>query len=85
MLGIWDPVTGGVDLRDCPLHEPALVAALPTLAAFVTRAGITPYDILERRGELKHLLVTASPDGELMVRFVLRSTEAMGRIRKHLG
>ncbi|MDP3894228.1 23S rRNA (uracil(747)-C(5))-methyltransferase RlmC [Nocardioides sp.] len=85
VLGIWDPVTGGVDLRDCPLHDRALVAALPTLAAFVTRAGITPYDIAARRGELKHLLVTASPDGELMVRFVLRSTEAVGRIRKHLA
>lgn len=85
LLGIWNPVTGGVDLRDCPLHDPALVAALPTLATFVTRAGITPYDILARRGELKHLLVTASPDGALMVRLVLRSTEAVGRIRKHLA
>ena len=37
-----------------------------------------------RRGELKHILVTLSPDGELMVRFVLRSTEALARIRKHL-
>lgn len=84
VLGIWDPANGGVDLRDCPLHAPALVAALPTLAAFVTRAGIAPYDIAARRGELKHLLVTASPDGMLMVRFVLRSTESVGRIRKHL-
>ncbi|MBL0886707.1 23S rRNA (uracil(747)-C(5))-methyltransferase RlmC [Myceligenerans indicum] len=36
------------------------------------------------RGELKYLLVTISPDGELMVRFVMRSTEALARIRKHL-
>ncbi|GAB3158236.1 23S rRNA (uracil(747)-C(5))-methyltransferase RlmC [Myceligenerans halotolerans] len=36
------------------------------------------------RGELKYLLVTISPDGELMVRFVMRSTESLARIRKHL-
>jgi 23S rRNA (uracil747-C5)-methyltransferase len=36
------------------------------------------------RGELKYVLVTISPDGELMVRFVMRSTEAVARIRKHL-
>lgn len=36
------------------------------------------------RGELKYVIVTISPDGELMVRFVLRSTEALARIRKHL-
>lgn len=83
-LGILDPEARGVDLRDCPLHERPLRAALPALADFVTLAGLTPYDVPARRGELKHLLVTASPAGELMVRFVLRSTEAVPRIRKHL-
>ncbi|TIC83231.1 23S rRNA (uracil(747)-C(5))-methyltransferase RlmC [Nocardioides sp. GY 10113] len=84
-LGILDPRGGGVDLRDCALHTPGLAAALPTLAQFVTRAGLAPYDVAARRGELKHVLVTESPDGELMVRWVLRSTEAEARIRKHLA
>jgi 23S rRNA (uracil747-C5)-methyltransferase len=75
---------GGVDLRDCPLHTPGIQAALPVLAGFVTAAGLTPYDVPARRGELKYLLVTESPDGELMVRFVLRSQEPVARIRKHL-
>ena len=83
-VGILDPEARGGDLRECPLHEPAVRSALPALAAFVTRAGLTPYDVPTRRGEIKHLLVTGSPDGELMVRFVLRSTEALPRIRKHL-
>jgi len=74
----------GVDLRDCPLHTPGIQAALPVLAGFVTTAGLTPYDVPARRGELKYLLVTESPDGELMVRFVLRSQEPVARIRKHL-
>ena len=83
-LGLWDPRRGAVDLRDCALHSAGIVAALPVLAAFVTRAALTPYDVPTRSGELKHVLVTESPAGELMVRWVLRSTEAETRIRKHL-
>lgn len=83
-LGILDPVNRGVDLRDCGLHTPGLQGALHVLAGFVVRAGLTPYDVNQRRGELKHLLVTESPDGQLMVRFVLRSQESLARIRKHL-
>lgn len=84
-LGILNPAGGGVDLRDCPLHTPGIQAALPVLAEFVTRAAIAPYDVPARSGELKYLLVTESPDGELMVRFVLRSQEPVARIRKHLA
>ncbi|WP_395692183.1 23S rRNA (uracil(747)-C(5))-methyltransferase RlmC [Nocardioides sp.] len=83
-LGILGPTGSGVDLRDCPLHTPGIRAALPVLADFVGRADLAPYDVPSRRGELKHLLVTESPDGELMVRFVLRSQEPLARIRKHL-
>ena len=54
------------------------------IADFVTRARLTPYAVPERRGELKHVLATVSPDGELMVRLVLRSSEAVPRVRKHL-
>lgn len=83
-LGILDPSGSGVDLRDCALHTPGIVAALPVLAELVTRAAVAPYDVAARAGELKHVLVTESPAGELMVRWVLRSTEAEARIRKHL-
>jgi 23S rRNA (uracil747-C5)-methyltransferase len=82
-LGILDAAGAGVDLRGCPLHVPAIREALPVLAEHVRRARLTPYDIAARRGELKHVLVTASPDGELMVRWVLRSDEAVPRLRKH--
>ena len=83
-LGILDPRGRGVDLRGCGLHDPRLRAALPVLADLVGTAGLTPYSVPERRGELKHLLVTVAPSGDLMVRFVLRSTEALPRLRKHL-
>jgi 23S rRNA (uracil747-C5)-methyltransferase len=83
-LGILDPRGAGVDLRECGLTSPGLQAAMPALADFVTRAALSPYDVPAHRGELKNLLVTESPDGELMVRFVLRSQEPVARIRKHL-
>ncbi|WP_343993483.1 23S rRNA (uracil(747)-C(5))-methyltransferase, partial [Nocardioides dubius] len=84
VLGILDGEGHGVDLRDCPLYPAELAAAFGPLTEFVTRAALAPYELAARRGELKYLLVTLSPDGELMVRWVLRSTEPLARIQKHL-
>jgi len=84
MLGILDAAGRGVDLQDCGLYTPAIHACFPVLADFISRAGLTPYDVPGRTGELKYLIVTESPDGELMLRFVLRSQESVSRIRKHL-
>ena len=83
-VGILDADGRGVDLRGCGLYLPGIRDVLPVLAEFVTRAALTPYDVPRRAGELKSILVTESPDGELMVRFVLRSQEPVARIRKHL-
>ncbi|RXZ46988.1 23S rRNA (uracil(747)-C(5))-methyltransferase RlmC [Agromyces binzhouensis] len=83
-IGILDADGHGVDLQACGICSPGHRAAFPVLARFISLARITPYDVSARRGELKHLIVTESPDGELMVRFVLRSTEPLGRMRKHL-
>ncbi|MFI6425034.1 23S rRNA (uracil(747)-C(5))-methyltransferase RlmC [Promicromonospora sp. NPDC050880] len=91
VLGILDGAGRGVDLTDCGLYPAALQASFGPLAAFVTRADLEPYQVsgrgkrVQQRGELKYVLVTLSPDGELMVRFVLRSQEAVARIRKHLA
>lgn len=83
-IGILDAAGHGVDLQDCPLYDPRLVAAFPVLAEFVGVAALQPYDVPTRSGELKHLVMTVAPSGELMVRFVMRSTEALARLRKHL-
>ncbi|GAA2029555.1 23S rRNA (uracil(747)-C(5))-methyltransferase RlmC [Agromyces tropicus] len=83
-IGILDADGHGVDLQACGICSPGHRAAFPVLARFITRARIAPYDVGARRGELKHLIVTESPDGELMIRFVLRSTEPLQRLRKHL-
>lgn len=83
-LGILDRAHAGVDLRDCGLHSPHLSSALEVVAAFITRADLSPYDVSTRVGELKHVLLTESPDDELMLRLVVRSTADESRIRKHL-
>ncbi len=86
VLGILGPGGGpGVDLRDCGLYEPAVRRALPGIADFVGLAAITPYDLGRRHGELKLVLVTATPGGALLVRFVCRSQEPVARVRKHLS
>ncbi len=73
----------GADLRACALHSPGIAAAIDQVADFITVAQLVPYDVAARRGELKYVLLTEG-DG-LMVRFVLRSTEAVARIRKHVA
>ncbi|MBO9577623.1 MAG: methyltransferase domain-containing protein [Microbacteriaceae bacterium] len=83
-LGILDAAQRGVDLSGCGITSEGLRAAFPAIRAFITAAGLVPYDVAARRGELKHVLVTEAPDGALMARFVLRSTEALPRVRKHL-
>ena len=84
-LGILDRDTlAGIDLRDCGLHSPGLTAALDRVADWIRDAGLPPYDVATRTGELKHVLLTESPDGELLLRLVVRSTATDARIRSRL-
>jgi 23S rRNA (uracil747-C5)-methyltransferase len=75
-LGILDGAGRGVDLRHCGIIAPGILAAFPTLIAAITRVRLTPYDVPTRTGELKHLIVTEAASGDLMVRFVVRGSEA---------
>lgn len=87
VLGILDGgVTGaGVDLTGCPLYPQAIQAAFAPIMSLIRAARLAPYDIARRQGELKHVLLTHSErDNELMLRFVLRSPQALPEIRRHL-
>lgn len=85
LLGILDAAGDTVDLSACPLYPAALEAAFAPVKAFIGAARIAPYDVANRRGELKYVLVTLARDsGALMLRFVLRSREPLARMRKHL-
>lgn len=84
VLGILDSGSQVVDLTGCGLYEPGLHEAVLRLTGLVGELGLTPYDVATRNGELKHVLVTHSPAGELMLRFVLRSPGQLPRLREHL-
>lgn len=73
----------GVDLAECPLYPPLVTQVLHSAREVIRRAQIPPYNVGTRRGEIKYVLVTAS-DTEALVRFVLRSEDALDRLREHL-
>lgn len=51
----------------------------------IARAGLTPYNVARKRGELKYILLTESQsDGGMMLRFVLRSETKLAQLRKAL-
>ena len=74
----------GADLCDCPLYPRSVEAVLEGAKALIRRAQVPPYNVARRRGEIKNVLVTVTPDGEHQVRLVLRSERALDRIREHL-
>jgi 23S rRNA (uracil747-C5)-methyltransferase len=73
------------DLTDCPLYPDSFQPVFATLKPFIARAGLTPYNVARRRGELKYLLLTESQhDGAMMLRFVLRSEAKLPQLRAAL-
>ncbi|WP_406715991.1 hypothetical protein [Trueperella pyogenes] len=84
-LGIIGPGGRGQDLRDCPLPTPGIQLATPALAQFIAECGFRPYDHTNDRGVLKFVIVTESPTGELMIRFVARRRGVRGMLFKMLG
>ncbi|OOH87936.1 23S rRNA (uracil(747)-C(5))-methyltransferase [Pasteurellaceae bacterium 15-036681] len=64
----------GVDLTDCALYPEQFEKLFPILKNFIGRAGLVPYNVAKKRGELKYILITQSQYNQsLMIRFVLKS------------
>ncbi|HHG9498485.1 TPA: 23S rRNA (uracil(747)-C(5))-methyltransferase RlmC [Citrobacter farmeri] len=73
------------DLCDCPLYPASFAPVFAALKPFIARAGLTPYNVARKRGELKFLLLTESQfDGAMMLRFVLRSEHKLAQLRAAL-
>ncbi|MGU9865984.1 23S rRNA (uracil(747)-C(5))-methyltransferase RlmC [Kluyvera ascorbata] len=73
------------DLTDCPLYPGSFASVFAALKPFIARAGLTPYNVARKRGELKYLLLTESQlDGGMMLRFVLRSETKLAQLRAAL-
>ncbi|ELY2675616.1 23S rRNA (uracil(747)-C(5))-methyltransferase RlmC [Cronobacter sakazakii] len=85
LLGMLHRDGTPVDLTECPLYPMSFYAVFAALKPFIARAGLTPYNVARKRGELKYLLLTQSTlDGGLMLRFVLRSKEKLEQLRAAL-
>ncbi|UKH22807.1 23S rRNA (uracil(747)-C(5))-methyltransferase RlmC [Actinobacillus pleuropneumoniae] len=79
-----DPQSG-IDLCDCPLYPTEFEAIFPILKDFIARAGLVPYNIAKKKGELKYILLTQSRYNQsVMLRFVLRSEQKRPLVERKL-
>jgi 23S rRNA (uracil747-C5)-methyltransferase len=85
LLGMLHRDGTPVDLCDCPLYPASFPEVFGVLKSFIARAGLTPYNVARKRGELKFLLLTESQkEGGMMLRFVLRSEAKLAQLRAAL-
>ncbi len=85
LLGMLHRDGTAVDLCECPLYSHSFSAVFDVLKVFIARAGLTPYNVARKRGELKYLLLTESQkNSQLMLRFVLRSDAKLAQLRAAL-
>ena len=85
LLGMLHRDGAPEDLTDCPLYPQSFAPVFAALKPFIARAGLTPYNVARRRGELKYILLTESRfDGGMMLRFVLRSETKLAQLRAAL-
>lgn len=79
-----DPQSG-VDLTDCLLYPASFYGLFPILKDFIGRAGLVPYNIKKKKGELKYILITESQYNQsLMLRFVVRSESKRALVEREL-
>lgn len=75
----------GREILNCPLHRRNINELLPVIKKFITHANLTPYNIKNKNGELKGIILFESQTTqEIYLRFILRSKESLDRIKKHL-
>lgn len=81
-----DHLDQGRELLECPLHVEQINKILPQIKNFITLSNLVPYQIKEKKGELKGIILYYSVNSdEGYIRFILRSKESLDRIRKNLS
>ncbi len=74
----------GREILNCPIHHPLINQAIKGVKDLILRAQLPPYQIKSKTGELKGLILYYSSESdEMYFRLILRSKEAIDRIRKH--
>ncbi len=85
VLGIINHEGRPVSLCRCPLYSKDMQEVLSFVESWIKTAGISPYRIDKKKGELKFVLLNKSEaTQELMLRFVLKSDKAIAQIREYL-
>jgi 23S rRNA (uracil747-C5)-methyltransferase len=88
VLGIETKVDGQVipvSLVKCSLYPQDTRELLAYLESWIRTSGISPYNKIKKKGDLKFILLTRSEySGEFMLRFVIRQREGMARIEENL-
>lgn len=80
-----DNLDQGREILYCPIHAAKLNQIIASIPEFIRSYNLIPYNIEERKGELKGLIVFYSPvTHQAYLRFILRSKECVARIRKLL-
>lgn len=75
----------GREILNCPLHHPKINEVITALKGFIQLSNLQPYQIAEKKGELKGLILFYSETSdEMYLRFILRSKEAVTRLQKHI-
>ncbi len=85
--GALDNPIIGLDQKEilsCPIHHPKINELIIYLKDFIKLAGLHPYQISEKKGELKAFILFYSESShEAYLRIILRSKESLDRIKKH--
>lgn len=84
-LGGSEDPDQGREILNCSLHHPFINSVLHFMPEFIGFTRLTPYQIKQKKGELKGIIIYYSEDSkESYLRFVLRSKEGLDRVKKHL-
>ena len=79
-----DDLDQGREILDCPLHHPSINKLIHLLPDFIKAAKLVPYQIKERIGELKGVIIFTNYSAtQMYLKFILRSKESLDRIKKH--
>jgi 23S rRNA (uracil747-C5)-methyltransferase len=79
-LGIINHLGQNISLCNCPHYPNKMKKLLGELELWLRQLAIAPYEVKNRQGELKFLLLNRNSDNQYMLRLVLRSKAAIATI-----
>ncbi|MGB4709968.1 MAG: methyltransferase [Fuerstiella sp.] len=83
VIGFHGPNRQLIAVDDCALHHPEINRFAAEIRQLIREYKLTPFNVELNTGELKFVVLTYSPSHQqIMVQWVLRSLEAVDRIRK---